>query len=124
MEAGGEYTFHVDPDEHWYDSTINCDYRGWSLNDKEVEETFGFLKKWFIRAKRNNRIHPEARWFELCAFIGSENNSPPIRIPEYAAEERIFHSDKTGEFLPFANDLKSMYHNNIGYIDVTVTRIS
>ena len=31
---------------------------------------------------------------------------------------------RSDEFCPFANDLKRMYGNNDGYIEVTVTRLT
>lgn len=117
------YIFEVDKNEQWYDSTIDCNYNGWSLSDKAIAQKFGFLKKFFIRAKKNDRRVPQAKWFELCAALGSEDTHL-FRIKEHLTKNKPYEPQVNGEFCPFANDLDSMYHNNMGYLDIKIIRIS
>ena len=123
IEEGAGYVFSVDKNEKWYDATIDCNYEGWSLDNGKIEKRFGFLKRLFIKAKRNNRRVPDAKWFELCAAVGKDDSNA-IRIRDHISDAAAFISPYTGEFYPFANDLESMYHNNMGYIDLFIKRIA
>ncbi len=122
LEKSAKYYFTVDTGQQWYDSVIDCNYTGWSLEDKEIKEKFNFVSKFFIRAKRNNRRVPDGKWFELCAAIGPEENEL-FQLQDYMSADKVYTPPYSGEFCPFANDLASMYNNNIGFIDVTITKV-
>lgn len=120
-----EYMFKVTADQQWYDSTIDCGFLGWSLDEDEIAEKFGFLQRLYIKAKKNNRRIKDAKWFELCAAVGPEDKKGNLfKIQDHMETGAPFSPDENGEFCPFANDLDSMYHNNMGYIDMEIFRIS
>ncbi len=123
LKTNQTYIFKVDATEKWYDSTIDCNFKGWSLTDKEIAKRFGFLQKLFIKAKKNNRRVPRAKWFELCAAVGPKDKNL-FKVQNFLTKAKPYKPGTNGEFCPFANDLDSMYHNNMGYLDMEIIRIS
>ena len=60
----------------------------------------------------------EADWFALVGAVGDSEDELFL----IGAGTARYKPSKSDEFCPFANDLKRMYSNNDGYIEVVVTR--
>ncbi len=113
LEQGGTYRFTPYPDQTWYDDGTSCGPTGWQrdniqLGVKEIPMT---LLEPFRRV-------PHAQWFALIGAI--DNNDEHLFEIAEGADIRI---TKSGEFCPFANDLKRFYGANTGRIKLRVTRL-
>ncbi len=118
LEKGAKYRFTapVFQGDIWYDAGIDCGPEGW---DRQTEK-LGF-KEFFIRFKEDDRRYPEAKWFELIAGIGEDDQElwRPLR---HAAAGQGYTPKSSGELIFFANDLPRFYGNNLGSISVRVAR--
>lgn len=115
LEKGSCYSFKVEPEQTWWDAQIECDAGGWSRST--VKEG---LKEIAFQAMEPFRRKPDANWFELIGAVGDSDEelfTISASLPGYTPQ-------KSGEFCPFANDLKRMYNNNDGEILLHVKRIS
>ena len=119
MVSGATYVFEFDPDQKWYDASIEATVRGWSVEEEDI----GFIKALGINAAGHFRRVPDSRWFELVAAVGqSEDELFPVT--KYTDPAHPYEAQRNGEFCPFANDLDSRYGNNLGYVDVVIKRVS
>ena len=103
VEAGSTYRFEASG--VWKDKETCCGPDGYPS------------PKWYFRLFEWCRRLPSANWFALCGQVPGE--SRPFLIGSQA--ERTM--GVTGELSCFANDLRIMYANNSGSIDLTVTRL-
>jgi len=65
------------------------------------------------------RREEDANWFKLIGAVGDSDREQFIigtKLTKHPVQ-------KSGEFCPFANDLKRMYGNNEGRIYLTVKRL-
>ena len=62
---------------------------------------------------------PDANWFCLCGCV-TDDDDYSFQIGKGPVKIKI---QKSGEFMPFANDKKTHYGNNEGKIKVKVLRI-
>ncbi|MGL1956252.1 MAG: DUF2235 domain-containing protein [Colwellia sp.] len=113
LEKNIEYCFTVHANQKWQDASIKCGPTGWNLDSV----TLGLAEP-FIRLQQPFR-RVDCDWFTLCGCVTKDDdlafvigNGPVNKIIE-----------KSGEFLPFANDMKKRYGNNLGKIKLTVKRI-
>lgn len=90
----------------WRDAKIKCGPAGY--------ESPGLL---FRLVERFRRVR-EAPWFELIVAV--DGRSGYHRVGDRAELD----IDAAGELIAFANDLKWMYWNNCGTIDLLVRRLS
>ena len=110
--AGERYAISADPDQQWLDGKIECNADGWSSDQLK-----GFQKP-VVKAAESHRRVPDANWFKLCGAIGDEEDEL------FAIGTKTeYQPESDGDLYLFANDLKSRYGNNDGFLDVTVTRI-
>ncbi|ANP76767.1 hypothetical protein A134_10265 [Vibrio crassostreae 9CS106] len=113
LEVGKRYRFETNTAELWYDASIACSAAGWD----RLGVTLG-LKEVAIATMEPFRRVSNAKWFELCASIGSEDRET-FRI----GLNENYSPLTSGELCPFANDLECFYGNNKGAIHCTITRI-
>ncbi|CEL92053.1 unnamed protein product [Vitrella brassicaformis CCMP3155] len=116
LEAGKTYAFEAKPGQTWQDGGIKCGAGGWDRNHPDV--------KWItdigVRVMEPFRRVPGANWFCLIGAVG-DHDKELFTI----GTDRVTHiPSKSDEFCPFANDLKRMYANNDGFIEVNVTRLT
>ncbi|MEP5764362.1 MAG: DUF2235 domain-containing protein [Halieaceae bacterium] len=116
LEKGQKYRFKARANQQWKDGGIDCDASGWDRDHPEV----GWIKDIAVRSMEPFRRLPDADWFSLIGAIGDSEQE----LFEIANSSTTFTPGHSDEFCPFANDLKRMYANNDGYIDVTVTRLA
>ena len=119
MRSGAKYVFEFDPEQTWYDASIEATVKGWTVEDVDI----GYIKELGIKAARRFRRVPDAPWFELVAAVG-QSDDELFRVTEHTDESNAYEARKNGEFFPFANDLDFRYGNNLGYVDVTIKRLS
>ncbi len=98
--------------DSWTDGSIACDADGWNTDDV----TLGW-KEVPIKIARKMRRVKSADWFTLCASVGRRDE-----LAQAVGSSGAYEITQDGELTFFANDLKSKMDNNIGSIDVTVTR--
>lgn len=113
VSQGESYAVNVAGEQTWNDADICCDAEGWDRDDISKG-----LAEILIAAAESGRRIPDVNWFCLCTAIGTDENSY-IAVGKY----RQLAINQTGELTFFANDLDARYHNNWGYIEVTVRRI-
>ena len=65
------------------------------------------------------RRFPEAKWFALIGAV--DDNDDELFVIGQAGTQ--YTPATSGQFCPFANDLKRMYGNNDGFLYVTVERL-
>ncbi|MGO2130025.1 MAG: phospholipase effector Tle1 domain-containing protein [Pseudoalteromonas prydzensis] len=113
LEQGGTYRFTPYPEQVWYDDGVSCGPQGWHRDNVQlgVKEIPMALLEPFRRL-------PHAQWFALIGAI--DNNDDNLFEIASGADIKITRS---GEFCPFANDLKRFYGANTGRIKVKVTRL-
>ena len=116
LESGANYSFKVMDGQHWTDGGIDCDADGWERDNQDI----GWIKKLAIGGMKPYRRHPDSDWFKLIGAVG-DNDDEMFVIGNSNIE---YSPRQSGEFCPFANDLKRLYGNNEGRICLTVTRIS
>ena len=114
LEKEATYQFSVEPGQKWKDGEVTCGPDGWDRDDVE----FG-IREIGIAGMEPFRRVSDADWFCLCGCV-TDNDDHAFKIGKGPVEVEI---KKSGEFLPFANDLKKYYGNNSGKIKVTVERI-
>ncbi|MDA0384074.1 T6SS phospholipase effector Tle1-like catalytic domain-containing protein [Vibrio owensii] len=113
LQSEKTYTFHVEDGEKWKDSSIECSAEGWDRANVKLG-----LREIPISVMEPFRRVVDANWFELCASIGCDDKEV------FRIGTEVTHSPKaSGEFCPFANDLKRFYGNNQGKIRCLVKRI-
>ena len=113
LEKGVEYSFTVVSDQQWQDASIKCGPGGWNLDTVSLG-----LSEPFIRMQQPFR-RVDCDWFTLCGSISKDDDLAFV-IGNGPVNKVI---DKSGEFLPFANDMKKRYGNNLGKIRLEVERI-
>ncbi|MBU1171166.1 MAG: DUF2235 domain-containing protein [Proteobacteria bacterium] len=117
VTKGKTYRFEINPDQLWYDGDIPATPLGWKKKNKK---DMAFYTKLFIKSKEDNRRHPEAEWFEVIGTV-SRNETSLIRITQFT--NTPWKASESGVFYAFPNDLVSKYGNNLGSIQVTITRV-
>ncbi len=113
LQAGAKYRVEVPPGQKWLDGSIECNAAGWD------SERLPWYKEAIVERFESRRRFPEANWFELIGALGDEDDTL-FRIgngTEYTAPA-------DGDLYLFANDLRSKYDNNEGWLDVKITRLS
>jgi hypothetical protein len=115
LEKGAIYRFSVKKDQKWHDGNITCGPEGWNLGNQKLG-----LKEVRIALMEPFRRVPDADWFCMCGCV-TDNDDYAFEIGEGPVEIEI---EKSGEFLPFANDKRKYYGNNEGKIIIVVQRIS
>lgn len=115
---GEEYSFSVDMDQKWFDSGITCGPGGW---DRQSED-FPWFQDLAIKWMEDERRCPDANWFEIVGVVGRKDQVP-LQVLLFSSDKNNFKVTKdTGEFFLFANDMEDRYSNNLGFIQVKVTR--
>ena len=87
---------------------------------KETGRKQAGLKKTGYQGQEPFRREADADWFTLAGAVGDTDNEQFIignRKTEHMAK-------RSEEFRPFANDLKRLYGNNEGRINLTLTRLT
>jgi hypothetical protein len=120
LKTGQKYCFIVDFIQQWYDSSVSATPRGWDVDDADVD--LGWLKEIIIRRKEEDRRVPSANWFEVCGTLGTNEDSHFRVLHHLENSDADLEPETNSELFLFANDLKSRYGNNLGFIDVTVKR--
>ena len=114
LEKGVEYQFEAEPNQQWQDDSIKCGPDGWNLDNQHLG-----LVELIIRPLQPFR-RVDCDWFTLCGCV-TKNDDFAFPIGNDTVRHVV---QKSGEFLPFANDVKKRYGNNSGKIKLKVTRIS
>jgi len=115
---GENYYFELDMGQIWFDSGIGCGPGGWTRES----EDFPWFQSIPIKFMENERPCPGADWFELLGMVGKRDHKPFQVLQHLSLDNCLGIKDFTGEFFFFANDLEERYGNNLGLIQVKVTR--
>lgn len=113
LEAGATYEFSVVQNQEWKDASIICGPNGWNRDTQHLG-----LKEVGIMFMEPFKRVPDANWFCLCGCV-TDDDDHAFPIGNGPVEITI---EKSGEFLPFANDKRTHYGNNEGKILVKVRR--
>lgn len=114
LEQGGTYRFTPYAEQTWYDDGIICGPQGWHRDNVQLG-----IKALPITLLAPFKRLAHANWFALIGAIDDSDE----HLFEIASGADI-NIPKSGEFCPFANDLKRFYGANAGKIKVKVTRLS
>lgn len=116
LEVGAHYQFLVSACDTWKDASIDCSANGWTVKDLRP------ILRPMVKAAEKKRRMPSANWFEL---IGVQDGTP-CRMFRIGCRGVgwTYSPTEDGEFVAFANDLKSKYGNNSGSLRLTVTRVA
>lgn len=130
-------------DQFWFDGGIRVDAEGYSSYYDAISNCYVAMGRCRPHLKKRRR-KPDANWMSLnCAigeFVrplttvtpGQEEDARYLPLDEARLQEDIFqigHSfefraNSTGQLICFANDAHTLYWNNKGQLNVTVTRVS
>lgn len=116
LRAGEKYRFEVNPDQLWFDADIPASPAGWDRSK------IGKVKEWLIGFAESSRRCPDAEWFEIVGSL-DRSDDDLFRILKHTDPAHPYSPTKDAELYAFANDLRDKYGNNLGSIEVTVTRI-
>ena len=126
-------------DQDWIDGQIRTDAGGYEAKYDAVSLCYvagGRCRSYLKQPKR----YPYARWFELICGVGNYywklseaanmTRYMPLSEDEFTdtvfpvGKNFTFNATHTGELVCFANDANGLYYNNVGVLNVTVTRMS
>ena len=77
---------------------------------------------WYLKCFERWRKVPEAKWFSLIGQI-DEGKDTQFDIGKLLEEDALYIATATGVLHCFANDLRFMYWNNRGAIDLRVEEL-
>jgi len=129
--------------QFWYDGGLKVNAEGYSSYFDGVSNCYVGLGRCRSHLKKKRRV-PTANWMSLACAIGEfvrplveiepgkEQEYRWMPLDESALQETIFdvgqrfqfRSKYTGQLICFANDAHTLYWNNNGNIQATVTRAS
>lgn len=113
VEKSESYQIITSTNDTWTDGSITCNANGWTTDDVSLG-----WKEIPIKIARKMRRVKKADWFTLCASVGRKDE-----FAKKIGSSGRFKISQDGELTFFANDLKTKMNNNIGSIEVTLTRI-
>jgi len=114
LEKGATYRFSVAPNQKWKDGKVDeCGPEGWNRDSEQL----GFSEIGIALMEPFRRV-PDADWFCLCGCIKDDDYT--FEIGKGPVEVEL---QRSGEFMPFANDHRRYYGNNEGKIVITVERL-
>lgn len=113
IESGGKYQIAPKPDQTWEDGGITCGPQGW------VTEDLPWYKESFAKFLEDNRRANDQNWFALMAALGDRDKHSQL-----VGEGVTLTAPGTFDLYFFANDLKSRYGNNSGFMDVVIQRLT
>ncbi|MBF0454201.1 MAG: DUF2235 domain-containing protein [Magnetococcales bacterium] len=112
------YDFQIDRDQIWFDSGIHCGPDGW---DRDSED-FPWYQDMAIKWMEDERRCPPAKWFEVVGVIGKKEQEPFRVLSHTRGKANLQITQHSGEIFLFANDMEDRYDNNLGSIQVIITR--
>lgn len=130
-------------DQFWFDGGLRVNAEGYASYFDAVSNCYVGMGRCRPQLKKKRRL-PTANWMSLACAIGqfvrplgeiepgNEERYRWMPLDESTLVETIFdvglsvqfRAIYTGQLICFANDAHSLYWNNYGSIDVTVTRAS
>jgi hypothetical protein len=115
LEQGKKYRFSVSPGQTWNDAKIECGPSGWNRSNQHLG-----LSEMVIKMLEPFRRMAKVDWFCLCGCV-TDDDDFSFEIGDGPVDVVI---QKSGEFMPFANDKRSHYGNNGGKIVIQVQRLT
>lgn len=113
LEKGATFRFSLDSNNQWYDKGTPVTSKGWSRNGQSIG-----VKSLSIELLSPYKRAISAPWFALIGCINAQDDTAFILTD--TCDVRI---NRSGEFTPFANDIMQDYNQNLGFIELTVTRL-
>jgi hypothetical protein len=113
IEAGGSYEIAVPPGQTWEDGGITCGPQGWRTED------LPWYKEGFAKFFEDKRRANDVDCFTLMAALGDRD-----KHSQRVGQGTTLNPTETYDLYFYANDLKSRYGNNEGFIDVSIKRLS
>jgi hypothetical protein len=149
IQTGENYKVEVVGSHHgfgsqfWNDGGLRIDAEGYESFYDAISNCYVALGRCRPHLKKRRRFL-DANWFSLLCAVGdfvrpltqvapgAEVDARFLPLDESRLQETIFHvghafefrANNTGQLICFANDAHTLYWNNIGQLDVKVTRIS
>lgn len=140
VQTGEHYVIEVFGEQYWADGDIRSTADGYSFHYDVISNCFVAVGRCRSHLYNRRRL-PEANWMALTCGIGEFTRQVTAAIDAYvryiplqeelvaatafAVGQRLeFIAATSGELICFANDAYTLYWNNRGEIDVTVTRTS
>lgn len=112
IESGAQYEITAKPNQTWEDGDITCGPQGW------VTEDLPWYKESFAKFFEDNRRANDQNWFALMAALGDRDKHSIL-----VGKGTTLTAPHTYDLYFYANDLKSRYGNNSGFIDVSIKRL-
>jgi hypothetical protein len=129
--------------QYWFDGGIQVGPKGYVSYFDAVSDCYVALGRCRPHLKKRRRL-TSANWMSLTCAVGQFviplTETEPGKESEYrylpldesaliptifdVGEFIQFRAIHTGELICFANDAHTLYWNNLGYLNVTVTRVS
>lgn len=113
LEANGVYDITVPTGQTWDDGGITCGPRGWKTED------LPWYKEGFAKFFEDNRRANDENWFALMGALGDRDKHSQL-----IGEGTTLSPTETYDLYFYANDLKSRYGNNEGFMEVSIRRLS
>ncbi|MEH6648557.1 MAG: DUF2235 domain-containing protein [Motiliproteus sp.] len=140
LQAGKSYQF--DASGQWMDASIRTGPAGaddGKFHVGEIAHMAGTVTGWFEKGWKGvfgneqanffgtKRIE-HADWFTLIGAVADGGNPKADGTPQRATlieigEKQLFHCHKSGYLYCFANDAWGFYHNNRGYLTLTIKQL-
>ncbi|MEW8403316.1 MAG: DUF2235 domain-containing protein [Candidatus Thiodiazotropha taylori] len=112
VNKNGTYVCEVIDVNGWKDGDVECGPDGWQSNE------LPWYQEGIVELAERLRREPDANWFALIAALGDEDDCL-IYIGDQKAP---FQPSKSADLYLFANDMRSKYGNNSGFLRVKITR--
>lgn len=113
IESGAQYRIEPKPNQTWEDGGITCGPQGW------VTEDLPWYKERFATFLEDNRRAKDQNWFALMATFGDRDKDAQL-----VGAGVTLTAPGPFDVYFFANDLKSRYGNNSGFVDVVIQRLT
>lgn len=143
IQEGEFYNISVLGSQYWFDGGLRVNAAGYESYFDATSNCYVAFGRCRSHLRKKRRIS-NANWMSLACGIGNfvrplveakpgdEQNYRWLPLDESELQETVFNVGQSvtfravysGQLICFANDAQTLYWNNAGYLNVTVTRVS
>lgn len=123
LAAGDTYDMDITILSHWFDSYIEENEHGEALDERGFDNSLMPIE--LLGMTRRSREH---RWFELMMYQASCGRESLRGVSDLSSsDDRAvyrFQATCNGNLRLFVNDSPGFYMNNVGYANISLTRVN
>jgi hypothetical protein len=118
MVKGAEYFFILEGHQTWNDGGVNCGATGWDRDVSTVQ-----MQQSYAGLCDEEKRFPGGRWFEVIGAVGAHEGNL-LKVLDHLDSAHPYRASSSDEFFAFPNDLKRCCYNSMGFINITIHRVS